>query len=256
VRDGLDLRDRVALGLRSAWLRQAGWTDLGGVARFDGILVTLTGLPEPTLNAGFVESPPADPGAALRAAEAWFEANGQRVGLDLERGRHPAVERAAARLGLSPAVARPGMARAIPRASAAPSPPGVSIRAVRDGTDLDAVRTIQREVFGLLPEVATGFLPPVAVRTPGFRLLLATLDGEPAGSAGVHLDHGAAGIMGVATRPAARRRGIGTALTIGCLARAADEGCDLAWLQSEPAARTIYDRLRFEVVSDWVVWTR
>jgi ribosomal protein S18 acetylase RimI-like enzyme len=256
VRGGLDVRDRVALGLRSAWLRQAGWTGLGAVARFDGVLVTLTGLPEPTLNAGFVESPPADPGAALRAAGAWFEANGHRIGIDLERGRHPEVQSAAARLGLSPAVSRPGMIRAILRPPAGPSPPGVSIRAVRDGTDLDAVRALQREVFGLLPEVATGFLPSAALRTPGFRLLLATLDGEPAGSAGVHLDHGAAGIMGVATLPAARRRGIGTALTVGCLAHAAEEGCDPAWLQSEPAARTIYDRLGFEVVSDWVVWTR
>jgi ribosomal protein S18 acetylase RimI-like enzyme len=252
----LDVRDRVALGLRSAWLRQAGWTGLGAVARFDGILVTLTGLLEPTLNVGFVESPPADPEAALLAAEAWFEANGQRIGLDIERGRHPEVERAANRLGLSPAVSRPGMARAMRRPPADPPPPGVSIRAVRDGTDLDAVRALQREVFGLPPGVATRFLPSVALRTPGFRLLLATLDGEPAGSAGVHLDHGAAGIMGVATLPAARRRGIGTALTVGCLAHAAEEGCDLAWLQSEPAARTIYERLGFEVVSDWVVWTR
>jgi hypothetical protein len=203
VRDGLDVRDRVALGLRSAWLRQAGWTGLGAVARFDGILVTLTGLLEPTLNVGFVESPPADPEAALLAAEAWFEANGQRIGLDIERGRHPEVERAANRLGLSPAVSRPGMARAMRRPPADPPPPGVSIRAVRDGTDLDAVRALQREVFGLPPGVATRFLPSVALRTPGFRLLLATLDGEPAGSAGVHLDHGVAGIMGVATLPAA-----------------------------------------------------
>jgi ribosomal protein S18 acetylase RimI-like enzyme len=256
VRGGSNVRDRVALGLRSAWLRQAGWTGLGAVARFDGILVTLTGLLEPTLNVGFVEWPPADPGAALLAAQAWFEANGQRIGLDVERGRHPQVESAAARLGLSPVVSRPGMARAVPRPAGGPWPPGVSIRAVRDGTDLDAVRALQREVFGLPTRVATGFLPPIVLRTPGFRLLLATLDGEPAGSAGVHLDHGAAGIMGVATLPAARRRGIGTALTVGCLAHAAEEGCDLAWLQSEPAARTIYDRLGFEVVSEWVVWTR
>jgi GNAT superfamily N-acetyltransferase len=256
VRDGLDVRDRVALGLRSAWLRQAGWTGLGAVARFDGILVTLTGLPEPTLNVGFVESPPADPGAALVAAEAWFEANGHRIGIDIERGRDPEVESAAARLGLSPAVSRPGMARAIRRSPADPPPPGVSIRAVRNGAGLDAVRALQREVFGLPPGVAAGFLPPVALRTSGFRLLLATLDGEPAGSAAMHMDHGATGIMGVATLPAARRRGIGTALTVGCLAHAADEGCDLSWLQSEPAARTIYERLGFKVVSDWVVWTR
>ncbi|HYV01155.1 MAG TPA: GNAT family N-acetyltransferase, partial [Actinomycetota bacterium] len=75
----------------------------------------------------------------------------------------------------------------------------------------------------------------------------------PVGTAMVHLDDGAIGIFGVATSRSARNRGIATAVT----GRAMQEGrthADLAWLLATSEGRPLYERMGFQVVSDWTVW--
>jgi GNAT superfamily N-acetyltransferase len=252
--DVATVRDRVGAGLRAAWLRHARTSGAGVVERFDGILGTLTGLPDDTLNTAFVEHEPTDPPAAVHRVDAWFSSHGQHLGLDLERGRHPAVERAVEAAGLRMIGSRPAMAVALPRPAAGPG--AVEVVRVGDGRDLDRLRSVQSRVFGLDPTVAGRFLSEELLADPGYRAFLAVVDGEAVGSSSIHLDGGSAGVFGVATVPGARRRGVGAALTGRCLAEAAEAGADLAWLQSTPDGLSVYERLGFSVVADWDVWTR
>ena len=77
---------------------------------------------------------------------------------------------------------------------------------------------------------------------------------EPVAIAAGYRDGLTVGVMGVGVVPAARGRGIGSAMTLR--AARAFTGADLAWLHPSDEARSMYERLGFVPVSDWEVWVR
>lgn len=74
---------------------------------------------------------------------------------------------------------------------------------------------------------------------------VARLDGRPAGVALAYDHDGDCGIYSVSTIEAARRRGLGTALTALMLHEARDRGCSTATLQSTPMAERVYASVGF-----------
>jgi GNAT superfamily N-acetyltransferase len=72
----------------------------------------------------------------------------------------------------------------------------------------------------------------------GFRRYLARRDGEPAGGASLRIGDGVAHLVGAATLPAHRRRGVQSALLAARLADAAAAGCDLAVVQTQPGSKS------------------
>jgi Acetyltransferase (GNAT) family len=77
------------------------------------------------------------------------------------------------------------------------------------------------------------------------RLFLARLDGEPVATAQVLLAAGVAGIYGVAVLPAARRRGIGAAVTRAALQHARELGYRVGVLHATELGYGVYRRLGF-----------
>src|SRR5438128_3716144 len=96
---GADAAVRMEAALARAWATLARAVG-GTVERVDGLLVALTEIADPQLNVALVEHPPTHPSSALAGARSIFSDHGQRLGVDLARGRHPEVEGAAADLGL------------------------------------------------------------------------------------------------------------------------------------------------------------
>ena len=74
------------------------------------------------------------------------------------------------------------------------------------------------------------------------------LDGEPVASSGLMLFGGVAGIYNVATVPAARRRGIGTAMSLAAMCEGLARGADLAVLGTTELGRGVYEGLGFRNV--------
>ncbi|WP_307793173.1 GNAT family N-acetyltransferase [Amycolatopsis sp. MtRt-6] len=72
----------------------------------------------------------------------------------------------------------------------------------------------------------------------GVRRYLATRDGEFAGGACFRVTDGIAQFGGAATLPAHRRRGVQTALLRARLAAAAEAGCDLAVVTTQPGSKS------------------
>lgn len=113
--------------------------------------------------------------------------------------------------------------------------------------------------FGLPEEVRLGLQDLAArvgygpdapwVRFAGF------LDGRPAASSGMTAFGGVAGVYNVATLPKARRRGVGTAMSVAAMREGQDRGYRIAVLGTSPMGRGVYERLGFReacVLRDFV----
>lgn len=117
------------------------------------------------------------------------------------------------------------------------APPPHSELELDRGDWSDYVRYLQ--VVGA-PEGLLGGADPTA-----FHLLMARLAGEDVATA-LAFDHdGDCGVFNVSTLAAARRQGLGTALTARALPDAAERGCSTASLQATPMAERIYAALGF-----------
>lgn len=137
-----------------------------------------------------------------------------------------------------------------------PPVPGLEIRRVASGTDLDAYLGIVGQA--LSPSAAFTEMLGDACRAIGFaedapeEHVIGLLDGAPVATASLMVAGGAAGIYNVATLEAARRRGIGAAMTAAAVRRGGERGLELATLQASAMGRPIYERLGFRFVCDLV----
>jgi ribosomal protein S18 acetylase RimI-like enzyme len=252
----MDVADRVASAALDAERIRALAVEGGEVLEVEGLVVTLTNLPAPELNGVRVASAPVDPNGALAAAEQLFRDRGHGFfGIEIEVGRHPSVERAILDVGLERVEAWPAMAVAVGGLPEATPPDDVTIRSVRDVSDLPAVRAVEVGTFGTPSDVAERFVGPGMLADHHVRMFTAWSDGEPVGEAVAYLTETTVGIFGVGVLERARRRGIGTALTLTA-ARAFGDAADLAWLQPSTMAERLYERLGFRTVSRWEVWAR
>src|SRR5262249_44531774 len=100
------------------------------------------------------------------------------------------------------------------------------------------------------PAAVTTVLEPAIARdqlgeAAPIHYYLARLDGEPVATAMLAQAAGVAGIYGVATIERARRRGIGTAVTLAPLLDARDRGYVAGVLQSSEMGYGVYARMGF-----------
>ncbi len=75
---------------------------------------------------------------------------------------------------------------------------------------------------------------------------IGVLHGKPVSCSSVFYAAGVAGIYMVATRPEARRQGIGAATTLQALLEARERGCRVGMLQSTEMGYSVYRGLGFE----------
>jgi ribosomal protein S18 acetylase RimI-like enzyme len=112
----------------------------------------------------------------------------------------------------------------------------------------DYVRFLERE------GAPAGLL--AGVDPAGFELLLARRDGEAVATALAHDRGDDRGIYNVGTLEAARRQGLGTALTALLLHGARDRGARTATLQSTPMGERLYRSLGFRDLGRFLEFTR
>ena len=249
-----DIGERIALGFAAAERQRRAGVEGAEVLEVDGLQLAFANVPDPPVNSVLVVSEPADPVAALTAAEQAFRERGRPLGVDIAVGRHASVDRAIREVGLSRLFAWPGMAVDVAELPDIHLPDGIRVEPVTDRRGAAAIARVEQDGFGSEPEIAERFYAAASYGGDGARSFVAWDGDEPVGMAAAYLHAGAIGIFGVAVVPAARRRGIASALSV-IAARAFP--ADLAWLHTDDAqARSVYERLGFREVAQWEVWIR
>jgi GNAT superfamily N-acetyltransferase len=135
-----------------------------------------------------------------------------------------------------------------PWAVQAPRPtPSLSIVPASDDTIDDAVQCFA-DAFDADPEDVRRELGPNLLTIPSFVVLIGYLSDEPVATSMVATTRSAqlAGVYSVATRPAHRGRGFGTALTRAALLEARTQGYDTAVLEPSPMGAPMYRQMGFE----------
>ena len=215
-----------------------------------------SGLPDRHINA--VLATHLDPDEADDAIDdtlAWFRRRGDPFLWWVMPSAAPAdlAHRLAAR-GLVNDGAWPGFAVEID-ALVAPAPiDGLEIRRVHTWDGFETYLGVYVPI--LSPSTAFTELFVRAAREIGFREdapeehFIGLLHGEPVATASLVTAGGAAGIYNVTTVEAARRRGIGAAMTVAAVRHGAQRGLRVATLQASAMGRPVYERLGFEFVCD------
>jgi hypothetical protein len=150
----------------------------------------------------------------------------------------------------------PWMLRPPGPVDADPGPPGLVVAPCRTPAEVELFERTSVEGFtGSASGWTRGAIhPPAAsLRVPGLTLLLARLDGRPAGTAIAATDGTVLNVGGVAVVQPARHQGVGTRLTAACLATAPTLP---AVLSSSDEGHPLYRTLGFTDAGPTTLWWR
>ena len=242
---------RLSLAIVEAVLRRGG--DAFAVPLGTGAAV-FTGAPSPIskiIGAGFSEPVPE---SAWDHVERRFAEKGCPVRVEISTLADSAVPAALTRRGyvLSEFENVLGFDLSAARAAATAAEDGVTI--ARDEGDLATWMNLVVQGFAHpdgSPESSEVFEDDTLKQvfqdfaaSDGFSRYLARVQGTDAGGAGLRLSQGIAQFCGASTLPAFRRRGVQTALLRCRLRDAADAGCDVAIVTTQPGSKSNHNAQR------------
>jgi ribosomal protein S18 acetylase RimI-like enzyme len=222
---------------KARWCPSGEAWDGAGVA----CVASATRLPVGPFNAmiGTGESPDLD------AARQWFAARRRGFTVYLRTRDEALLARCRAEGGLVHMGDMPGMV--IERPPAEPS--GVEL-VVDDFASFVEVSCAAWESVGMRPDAfRKHFAEPQRLRAPHVQVVLARVDGRPAATAMALLSHGIGGIYWVGTRPEARQRGLGEAVTAAATRWAFEQGARAVVLQASVQGEPVYRKMGFREIT-------
>ncbi len=224
------------------WLR---YQKQGRFALQEGIALRATDMPGPSFNFAAVLGPPQPLDRILTIANAFFtdQAGGYGILVEGDSG-HPTEDELKARGWVifedEPALVLPR----IPPAT--PLPFGFQVRRIVDTEGRRDFMRVCAEAFGTPMETTAQLTPSLACMTdPDIAFFVGSCEDLPVATAMMDCLHRTLCLAGVATLPAFRRRGFGTAITTAALHEGAARGCTTAVLRSSPLALSLYQHLGF-----------
>jgi GNAT superfamily N-acetyltransferase len=243
--------DRCVAAFTELWDRMARLCPAGDVAEQDGVLRLQTGLPVPPFNGVFGIGREVSVGAVLDAVDD-FAARGLPWNVQLRPDYPRELDGALADRGLAVAGEIPFML--LDTTDALPPVDDSSLRRAVTYADVGSLLGLLEQGFEMPAEFTRQAFPMGALFVPGAEPWLLAAGGQDVSTALGHLSGGACGIFNVATPPALRGRGHGAAATAAAIRSAFAAGADVAFLQSSPLGRPVYERLGFVPVELWTQW--
>jgi GNAT superfamily N-acetyltransferase len=241
---------------------KARWCAAAEAWEHDGLLCvsSATRLPAGPFNAAFPTGPAGGDAELVERARAWFEDRGRGFSLYLRGPRDAALLESARASHLHLVEETPVMAIE----AAPPAPPAVAgarVELVSDDAGRAAfvdVSAAAWEPSGLQPAaLRKHFANPSRVAGPQLAIVLAraAADDTPLATAVALLSDNIAGLYWVGTRPDARGRGLGAAVTAAATRWAFDAGARAVVLQASRHGEPVYRRLGYHEIAryPWLV---
>ena len=224
----------------------------GAVLDVDGVFAFATGLPLALFNGCVVVEPaPAD---QLDAAIDWVAARGLPHRVWIEDSLAPDLGHVPLAHGLQLGD-RPYPGMVLHPIPALPVPAaGVTVEAVAP-SGLERFLRVSIET-GMPPAAARQLFSPSFAADPDVQLIIGSLEGRPVGTAVAIRTGDVSGVYAVGTLPAARRRGVGSALTWAAVDAGRSWGFDTIVLQSSEMGHPIYEAMGFRTVVSYAVFGR
>lgn len=225
------------------------------VRRVDGVALIATGLPLRLFNQVIIESDDAL-ADAVRVAVGLTRARGDQFLVNLRVGADDRLIPLMHELALAPLSEEPWMpGMALEPISAAAGPDTTSdheIQQVTDEVGIEDHITIAAAGFELPESVLRSIITPAMARRAGVAAYVGYTEDRPV-TTGLGIRTGRTiGVYNVATLPAVRRRGFGASMTARVVADGAAAGCDVAILQSSAMGHSVYERLGFRTVVEYM----
>jgi len=136
-----------------------------------------------------------------------------------------------------------------------PAPAGLEIVPVATPEQLEVFGTTLVEAFPV-PELAGlpyAGLGPALLDVPGWRMWVGTIDGHAVATSAVHLFRGINGVEWISTRPEARGRGVGAAIT---WAATLADPAHPAMLISSDLGQSVYEKMGYLRLTRFTLWFR
>src|SRR5829696_6166844 len=233
--------------------RAARATD-GRLLEEGGGLLLVAAPDMPWISGAHVTRVPPDPTAAVARIRAFFAQHAPAdwdvtAAGDVAAAVGPALEAVSFVL----CERRPGMLLA-PLAGQPAPVPGLEVREVRDTAGLADFVATSAAGFEGGADLFARLYTPASLTEPDQTLYVGYLEGEPVATAIRGTSHRIAGIGGVSTVPAARRRGIGAAITWRAALDGLAEGCVASYLGASEMGFRVYERMGYRHVVDFHVW--
>lgn len=237
---------------QETWQTIASHYPAGEVRQFGPLSAISAGIASPMYNRIFVFDPPNrdDLGAAIR----WLTGREIPFGVFVEDSVIDTVEEYADDVGIERMdVSFPGMVHStvadIPSNEA-----DVEIVAVGTDADFDAFCDVLRGIPEFPTDVNT--VMPSSVRTDeSIRLFVGRVAGQPAVCGWLALVGTSAGVYAIGVAETYRRQGLGDAMTRTILRAGHEAGSGIGVLQSSPMAVPLYERLGFDTVTTYHIFT-
>jgi GNAT superfamily N-acetyltransferase len=175
--------------------------------------------------------------------------------VQVRRGRTPAFEEEAARLGLTGEESLSGMA-ASPADLAAPDIPELEIIGVETADGLAQALAVAAAGFAAPADMLAPLYLLETASVDGLRYYLGRVDGRDVSTSVGYTLGDTVGVFNVATPPEHRGRGYGAALTVEAARDGFSAGADLAWLQASAMGFSVYRGLGFREAEDYLLLTR
>ena len=209
-----------------------------------------TGVPDGSLN-GVIHSQFADEEADSRIDETVGYFEGRRLPMQWWVGPSSRPADLGERLEARGLTARPwgppGMAVDLDGLPSLAAPAGLTVHRV---TDEATVKSWLAATGAQTEALASAGIEPEGP----MRHYVGLLDGEPVGASSLMLAAGVASLQLVATVPEARRRGVGTAMSLAPMVDARHLGYGIGILASSPLGFGVYSRIGFREYFRWTVY--
>jgi ribosomal protein S18 acetylase RimI-like enzyme len=171
------------------------------------------------------------------------------------RGRTPAFEEEAGRLGLTGEEPIPGMVAS--RDELGPvDAPELEILRVETADGLAQTLAVAADGFGAPADMLAPLYLLDTAAVDGLSYYLGRVDGRDVSTSVGYTLGDTVGVFNVATPPEYRGRGYGAALTVAAAQQGFAAGADLAWLQASAMGLSVYRRLGFREADEYVLLTR